>query len=53
MASRLYDYCKMRWTSGAWGPEQMSTAVTKGYITQAESDEIMALPQTGYSVATI
>lgn len=53
MASRLYDYCKMRWTSGAWGPDQMATAVTKGYITQAESDEIMAFPQTGYVTADI
>jgi hypothetical protein len=31
----------------------MDTAVSKGYITEAEKEEIMALPQTGYSVATI
>lgn len=53
MASRLYDYCKMRWTSGAWTVEQMELAVTKGYITEVEKEEIMAQPQTGYVQAEI
>lgn len=55
MASRLYDYCKMRWTSGAWTVEggQMETAVIKGYITEAEKEEIMTFPQTGYVQADI
>ncbi|MDR9504781.1 XkdX family protein [Brevibacillus agri] len=45
MASRLYPYCLMRWESGAWGDEQLTTAVTKGYITGEEKTEIMAQPQ--------
>jgi hypothetical protein len=43
--SRLYDYCLLRWTSGAWTETQLTNAVTKGYITEEEKAEIMATPQ--------
>ncbi|MBY0052994.1 XkdX family protein [Brevibacillus agri] len=45
MASRLYPYCLMRWETGAWGEEQLNTAVTKNYITEEEKTAIMAQPQ--------
>lgn len=45
MASRLYSYCLMRWESGAWGEEQLTTSVEKGYITEEEKQEIMTHPQ--------
>lgn len=45
MQSRLYPYCAMRWESGAWGEEQLTTSVEKGYITDVEKTEIMAQPQ--------
>lgn len=43
--SRLYAYCLMRWMDGAWGEEQLTTAVTKGYITETEKQEIMETPR--------
>ncbi|MGN7472312.1 XkdX family protein [Brevibacillus sp. SAFN-007a] len=45
MASRLYSYCLMRWESGAWTETELTTAVTKGYITEDEKTEIMVQPQ--------
>ncbi|MED4570303.1 XkdX family protein [Brevibacillus agri] len=45
MASRLYSYCSMRWEAGAWTEAELTTAVTKGYITEDEKTEIMAQPQ--------
>ncbi|MDN4093588.1 XkdX family protein [Brevibacillus agri] len=45
MASRLYEYCLMRWQSGAWGEEQLTNAVQKGYITEEEKQDIMTHPQ--------
>ncbi|CAJ1001044.1 XkdX family protein [Brevibacillus aydinogluensis] len=45
MASKLYSYCLMRWQSGAWGEDQLTTAVQKGYITENEKTEIITNPQ--------
>lgn len=45
MVSKLYSYCLMRWESGAWGEEQLTTAVSKTYITEDEKTVIMAQPQ--------
>ncbi|GEC88580.1 MULTISPECIES: XkdX family protein [Brevibacillus] len=45
MASKLYSYCAMRWESGAWTEAELTTAVTKGYITEGEKQEIMASGQ--------
>lgn len=45
MTSRLYTYCLMRWEDGAWREEQLTTAVSKTYITESEKNEIMTQPQ--------
>lgn len=45
MASRLYEYCLMRWKSGAWTEEQLTNAVAKGYITEEEKQQIMSTPR--------
>ncbi|WP_156110379.1 XkdX family protein [Brevibacillus thermoruber] len=45
MASKLYSYCLMRWESGAWGEAELTTAVSKGYITEEEKQQIMASGQ--------
>jgi hypothetical protein len=49
MASRLYGYCLMRWEQGAWTEVELTTAVSKGYITEVEKAEIMTHPQADYS----
>lgn len=43
--SVLYNYIKLQWIMRVYGPANMAICVTKNYITQAESDEIMAMPQ--------
>ncbi|WP_198159888.1 hypothetical protein [Brevibacillus parabrevis] len=45
MASKLYSYCAMRWEQGAWGEPELTTAVSKSYITEDEKTEIMNQPQ--------
>ncbi|WP_185923392.1 hypothetical protein [Brevibacillus brevis] len=45
MTSKLYSYCKLRWEHGAWGEPELTTAVTKNYITEPEKTQIMAQPQ--------
>ncbi|WP_369411289.1 XkdX family protein [Polycladospora coralii] len=40
MASRLYGYFQMCWQCGTLTGVQLQTAVSKGYITQAEYEEI-------------
>jgi hypothetical protein len=45
MASKLYSYCLMRWQCGAWGEDQLTTAVQKGYINEEEKSEIMTHQQ--------
>lgn len=49
MASRLYGYCLMRWQQGAWTEAELTTSVSKGYITEEEKAEIMTHPQGDYS----
>lgn len=53
MASTLYEYCLMRWESGAWGEAELTLAVSKGYITEAEKQEIMTHEQYPYNSATV
>lgn len=43
--SRLYPYCLMRWLDNAWHEDQLTTAVTKNYITEDEKAEIMSTPR--------
>lgn len=45
MLSPLYGYCLMRWETGAWREVQLTTAVSKTYITESEKTEIMGHPQ--------
>lgn len=41
----LYNFIRLQWIMGKYTPEQVQSAVTKGYITQEEADEILATPQ--------
>ncbi|WP_082050322.1 XkdX family protein [Risungbinella massiliensis] len=45
MASRLYGYFLMCWKNGTVTESQLQTAVSKGYITQSEYEEITSTPQ--------
>lgn len=47
--SRLYNYCLLRWTQGAWTETELTIAVSKGYITEDEKAEIMTYPQQDYN----
>jgi len=40
-----YDFLKNMWVMGRITAEQVQQAVSKGYITQQEADEILSLPQ--------
>ena len=40
-----YDFLKNMWVMGRITIEQVQQAVVKGYITQAEANEILSLPQ--------
>lgn len=42
-ASKKYAICKKYYLSGLWNADQLSTAVDKGWITEAEKDEILGL----------
>jgi hypothetical protein len=44
--SRLYGYFLMCWKNGTVTQTQLDTAVTKGYITAAEEETILATPQS-------
>lgn len=41
----MYDFIKNMWIMRKYTTTQIATCVTKGYITQAQADEIMAMPQ--------
>lgn len=45
MASRLYNYFVYCWKNGTITQEQLQQAVAKGYITQEEYEQIIAMPQ--------
>lgn len=45
MESKLYPYCAMRWEIGEWTETELTTAVSKTYITEPEKADIMAQPQ--------
>lgn len=45
MASRLFNYFLMCWINGTVTEAQLETAVSKGYITEQEKQDIMATPQ--------
>lgn len=40
-----YDFLRNQWLLCKLTPEQLQNAVTKGYITQAEADVILATPR--------
>jgi len=44
MASLAYNFVKMQWQRGKLTADDIAVLVTKGFITQAEADEIMQLP---------
>lgn len=41
----LYNFIRNQWVMRRYTAEQVQTAVTKGYISQTEADEILATPQ--------
>ena len=41
----MYIFIKNQWVLGKYNETNMSNCVTKEFITQAQADEIMALPQ--------
>lgn len=41
----LYNFIANMWVMRRYTAEQVQAAVTKGYITQQEADEILAMPQ--------
>jgi hypothetical protein len=45
MRSRLFNYFLMCWGCGTVTEQQLETAVTKGYITQNEKKDIVAIPR--------
>lgn len=40
-----YDFLMNQWRMGKLTEAQIASAVTKGYITQAEADTILATPK--------
>ena len=43
----MYEFIKNQWILGKYTEANIAKCVTKGYITQAQADEIMALSQIG------
>lgn len=41
----MYGFIKSQWVMGNYDAARISRCVAKGFITQAQADEIMALPQ--------
>lgn len=41
----LYNFIRNMWVMGRYTPEQVQSAVPKGYITQEEAAEILATPR--------
>ena len=41
----MYDFIKNQWVMKKFTAANIANCVTKGYITQAQADEIMALAQ--------
>lgn len=41
----MYQFILNMWVMGRYTETQVQTAVTKGYITQAEADAILATPK--------
>jgi hypothetical protein len=41
-----YDFLMTQWSLGKLTETQIQSAVTKGYITQAEADIILATPKS-------
>ena len=43
----MYEFIKNQWIMGNYDSARIAKCVTKGYITQAQADEIMAMPKAG------
>lgn len=41
----MYEYIKNMWVMGKFNATNVANCITKNFITQAQADEIMALPQ--------
>ena len=41
----MYEFIKNQWILGNYDAARMARCVAKGFITQVQADEIMALPQ--------
>jgi hypothetical protein len=41
----MYNFIRNQWVLGKYDATNIANCVTKGFITQAQADEIMALPQ--------
>lgn len=41
----MYNFIKDQWIMGKYTVEQVQSCVTKGYITQDQANEILAMPQ--------
>ena len=44
----MYKFLFIQWVEGKINEQQIYNAKDKGYITQAEADEILATPQRRY-----
>ncbi|OPX87009.1 MAG: hypothetical protein A4E53_02664 [Pelotomaculum sp. PtaB.Bin104] len=45
MASKLFNYFLMCWINGTVTEAQLTTAVSKGYLTEEEKTSILATPK--------